>query len=147
MQDGDPFDLARFVSAQDAAYEGVVRELRAGRKTSPWMWFIFPQLRGLGTSPMATYYGITSLDEARAYLAHELLGARLVFCTARVLAARASSLREIFGTPDDRTFRSSMTLFAVASDGRHEPFEDALARVCDGEMDERTLELLAAAEA
>jgi uncharacterized protein (DUF1810 family) len=138
----DPFDLERFVTAQAATYERAERELQAGRKTSHWMWFVFPQLAGLGRSPMARRYAIGSLDEARAYLAHSLLGSRLIASTEAVLAAHGRSLAEIFGSPDDRKFRSSMTLFAVASDARHAAFEDALVRLCEGTMDECTLALL-----
>ena len=123
----DPFDLARFVEAQAPVYENALAELRAGRKRSHWMWFIFPQIRGLGISPTAQYYALSGLEEARAYLAHPLLGARLLACTAAVTAHRESGVSGIFGSPDDLKFRSSMTLFAaVAADPT--VFDAALAR-------------------
>ncbi|MBV8494067.1 MAG: DUF1810 domain-containing protein, partial [Alphaproteobacteria bacterium] len=109
MTAADPFDLARFIAAQDKVLTSVLAELRAGRKRSHWMWFVFPQLRGLGLSPTATFYGIGSLEEARAYLAHELLGERLRLCTEAVLERAGTSLHQIFGSPDDMKFRSSMT--------------------------------------
>ena len=137
----DPHDLARFVTAQAAVYEDVLAELRAGRKASHWMWFVFPQLRGLGSSPMAHRYGIASLDEARAYFRHPLLGPRLVECTKRMLGHRGRSAREILGPPDDLKLRSSMTLFAEASDD--EPsFREVLDLFYAGQPDERTLALL-----
>jgi uncharacterized protein (DUF1810 family) len=137
----DPFDLQRFVDAQADVYEDVHDELHAGRKTSHWMWFVFPQLRGLGHSPMAQHYGIASLDEARAYLAHPLLGERLRECTRLVLGVDGRNARAIFGSPDDFKFRSCMTLFGFAA-----PDEDVFAQALDrhfgGEPDPRTLELL-----
>jgi uncharacterized protein (DUF1810 family) len=111
----DPFDLQRFADAQASVIERVLAELAAGRKSSHWMWFVFPQRRGLGTSAMAQRYGIASLAEARAYAGHPLLGARLRQCTALVLQHPQRSAREIFGAPDDRKFHSSMTLFAHAA--------------------------------
>jgi uncharacterized protein (DUF1810 family) len=142
---GDLFDLDRFVKAQAPIYERVRAELGAGQKQSHWMWFVFPQLQGLGSSPRAVYYGIRSLKEARAYLAHPILGPRLDEATRLVLAVRDRSLQEIFGSPDDAKFRSSMTLFARAA----EPgslFEEALATSCAG-ADERTDALLKRAKA
>jgi uncharacterized protein (DUF1810 family) len=137
----DPFDLQRFVDAQADVYEDVHDELHAGRKTSHWMWFVFPQLRGLGHSPMAQHYGIASLDEARAYLAHPVLGERLRECTRLVLGVDGRNARAIFGSPDDFKFRSCMTLFGFAA-----PDEDVFAQALDrhfgGEPDPRTLELL-----
>ncbi|MBW0013021.1 DUF1810 domain-containing protein [Mycobacterium sp.] len=112
----DPFDLKRFVDAQDRVYDDVVDELRAGRKRSHWMWFVFPQLRGLGSSPMADRYGIASVDEARAYLRHDLLGPRLRECTRLVNEVQGRSAKQIFGSPDDLKLRSSMTLFARAAE-------------------------------
>src|ERR1700755_1240990 len=97
----DRYALERFVEAQERVYDAALGELRSGRKRSHWIWFVFPQLRGLGHSPTAQYYGISSRDEARAYLAHELLGARLRECTRLVMAIEGRSAREIFGTPDD----------------------------------------------
>ena len=137
----DPHDLQRFVDAQQPIYAQAVAELRAGRKRSHWMWFVFPQLRGLGHSSMATHYGIASRDEALAYLGHPLLGPRLVECTTLVLAVQGRSLNAILGSPDDLKFRSSMTLFAEVA-AAPDPFVDALDRFCDGERDARTLALL-----
>ncbi len=111
----DPFDLNRFVAAQELAYEQVCLELTAGAKTSHWMWFVFPQLEALGRSAMARRYGVKSREEAAAYLAHAVLGPRLVHCTQLVNAVQARTLHQIFGSPDDLKFRSCMTLFdAVA---------------------------------
>ncbi|MGB8209525.1 MAG: DUF1810 domain-containing protein, partial [Mycobacterium sp.] len=111
----DPFDLQRFVDAQARVYPTVLGELRVGRKRSHWIWFIFPQFAGLGSSPTAARYAISSLDEARAYLRHELLGPRLHECTQLVNAVQGRSIGEIFGSPDDLKVRSSMTLFARAT--------------------------------
>jgi len=140
----DPLDLGRFVRAQTPVFDTVVDELSAGQKRSHWMWFIFPQLRGLGRSSMAEFYGIGSLDEARTYLADPVLGPRLVLCTQTVLGVRDRNLRAIFGSPDDMKFRSSMTLFAQAVEAEESPFALALQRYCDGRMDEKTLARLAA---
>jgi len=118
MQDTDPFHLERFVAAQAPVFAAALAELRGGRKRSHWMWFVFPQLRGLGRSSMAEFYGIVSLAEARAYVAHPVLGPRLTLCAEAVLAIEGRSLREIFGSPDDVKFCSSMTLFSRAGRGR-----------------------------
>jgi uncharacterized protein (DUF1810 family) len=134
----DPFDLTRFVVAQAPVYRGVVEELRGGRKRGHWMWFVFPQLRGLGSSPTAVRYGISSLQEARAYLGHEVLGPRLYECTQLVNQVQDRSVTEIFGSPDDLKLRSSMTLFALATDDR-EDFTTLLQKYYRGEQDERTL--------
>lgn len=142
MSTADPFDLERFVTAQTPVFSTALAELKAGRKRSHWMWFIFPQLRGLGHSSMAQLYGISSLDEAQAYLGHALLGPRLVLCTETVLGSSATSLREIFGSPDDLKFRSSMTLFAVASADDEGLFQKALDHWCKGQLDEQTRRLL-----
>jgi uncharacterized protein (DUF1810 family) len=142
MSDADPFDLGRFVAAQAPAFETALAELKAGRKRSHWMWFVFPQLRGLGSSSMATFYGISSLEEARAYLAHAVLGPRLVRCTEAVLAIKNHSPHAIFGSPDDMKFHSSMTLFALAAGDGESPFRQALGRFWDGRMDGRTPALL-----
>ncbi len=138
----DALNLERFVDAQAPVFEMVVAELTAGRKRSHWMWFIFPQLRGLGHSPTAQFYAIASLAEARAYHAHPLLGPRLELCTRTVLESRARSLDELFGSPDDLKFRSCMTLFEIAAP-EVPLFARALDRWCAGERDDRTLELLA----
>ena len=135
------FDLARFVTAQQDVYAQALAELRAGRKQSHWMWFIFPQLAGLGHSPAARFYALASADEARAYLADELLGVRLRECVAAMLAHRGQPPEAILGGIDAIKLRSSMTLFeAVAEDPA--PFAEALAAFYDGARDDRTLELL-----
>ncbi|HXY65846.1 MAG TPA: DUF1810 domain-containing protein [Mycobacterium sp.] len=137
----DPFDLQRFVDAQARVYDDVLDELRVGRKRSHWIWFIFPQVAGLGSSPTAARYAISSLDEARAYLRHELLGPRLRECTQLVNAVQGRSVGEIFGYPDDLKVRSSMTLFAHATADNH-GFVHLLERYYDGEEDPLTLERL-----
>ena len=137
------FDLKRFVHAQAGVFDAVQAELRAGRKRSHWMWFVFPQLAGLGFSPTAQFYGITGRAEAKAYLAHPVLGPRLLDCTQAVLAVEDRSLYEIFGSPDDLKFRSSMTLFDAAGAGTASVFQEALVRYCGAEPDPRTLDLLA----
>ncbi len=137
----DPYDLHRFVEAQVGTYDAALAELVAGRKRNHWMWFIFPQARGLGHSPMAHRFGIASLREARAYLCHPVLGPRLVACTDAVMRQSPGTLHGIFGAPDDVKFCSSMTLFDLA-----EPaglYSAALARWCEGRADERTIALLA----
>lgn len=134
----DPFDLQRFVDAQAPVYERVLTELREGRKRSHWMWFVFPQIAGLGSSPMAQRYAIASRAEAAAYLAHPLLGPRLRECARLVTAAEGRSVHDIFGSPDDMKFRSSMTLFAeAAADDRD--FPAALDKYFGGEPDAATL--------
>jgi uncharacterized protein (DUF1810 family) len=138
----DPHDLHRFVEAQAPVYERVLAELRAGQKTSHWMWFVFPQIAGLGTSPMAKKFAIRSLDEARAYLAHEVLGPRLEECTKLVLAAQNRSISEILGYPDDMKFKSSMTLFAQAAGSAGSLFEAALQQFFGGDPDPLTLRAL-----
>jgi uncharacterized protein (DUF1810 family) len=138
----DPFDLQRFVDAQQRVYPTVVDELRSGHKRSHWIWFIFPQVAGLGSSPTAAKYAISSLDEARAYLRHELLGPRLRECTQLVNAVQGRSISAIFGSPDDMKVRSSMTLFARATDDNQD-FVRLLERYYDGEEDALTLQRLA----
>jgi len=134
-------DLDRFVSAQDSIYRQVVGELAAGRKRSHWMWFIFPQLSGLGSSAMAQRYALGGLAEARAYLAHPLLGARLRECSALVLAVQGATVHGIFGSPDNMKFHSSMTLFAQAAPD--EPlFRECLDKYFGGVPDQATLDLL-----
>jgi uncharacterized protein (DUF1810 family) len=137
----DPYHLQRFVDAQQGVFEQVSRELRAGRKTSHWMWFTFPQMGGLGRSAMAKKFAISSLEEAHAYLEHPLLGPRLRECTRLVNAVEGRSIGLIFGFPDDLKFRSSMTLFAEASQD-NQVFMDALARYFGGGMDRATIEAL-----
>ena len=134
----DPHNLHRFVEAQDSVIDDVLAELRAGQKRTHWMWFIFPQLRGLGHSPIAQEFAISSLQEGQAYLQHPVLGARLRECTQLVNAIEGRSISQIFGFPDDMKFRSCMTLFAHAtSDNRI--FQDALAKYFNGERDPATL--------
>ncbi|MEI6534522.1 MAG: DUF1810 domain-containing protein [Verrucomicrobiaceae bacterium] len=135
------FDLDRFVKAQDPVIQTVLQELRAGYKQTHWMWFVFPQLRGLGHSPTAQRYGIDDLAEARAYLEHAVLGARLQESVEVVLAVRGRTLHDIFGSPDDIKFRSSMTLFAIAG-GDGKLFQRSLDRYCGGQMDWATIDLL-----
>ena len=146
MTSYDDFDLERFVTAQAPVFETVLAELRAGCKRSHWMWFVFPQLRGLGHSSTARFYGISSIEEARAYLAHPLLGPRLDLCTRIVVTSKSSSLHAIFGSPDDMKFRSCVTLFSLATDNSDNPFRHALHRWCEGQPDEQTLVLLDAAQ-
>ena len=137
----EEFDLDRFVQAQEPVMAQVRQELAAGRKRSHWMWFVFPQLAGLGHSAMARRYAIASLAEARAYLEHPLLGSRLVGLTELVNQVKGRSIREIFGSPDDLKFHSSMTLFAYARPDVS-AFREALDRHFGGVMDNRTLEKL-----
>lgn len=137
----DIFDLQRFLAPQARDFERACQELSAGRKRSHWIWYIFPQLRGLAKSVRAYTYGITSLDEARAYLHHPVLGPRLKHSTQLVLAVKGRALSEIFGPPDDAKFCSSMSLFAKAADA--EPlFDRALQATCGGAYDPLTLMLL-----
>jgi uncharacterized protein (DUF1810 family) len=138
----DVGDLERFVEAQEPVYAQVRAELASGRKRTHWMWFVFPQLRGLGESPTSRHFAIASLDEARAYLGHPVLGPRLLECTRLVNAIEGRSLGEIFGFPDDLKFRSCMTLFAAAASAERAEFVAALEKYCDGELDGRTLALL-----
>jgi uncharacterized protein (DUF1810 family) len=138
----DPFNLDRFLKAQDPVLTQVRTELQAGRKRTDWMWFVFPQLAGLGHSAAAQRYALTSLEEARNYLAHLVLGPRLIECTAFVNAVEDRSAHQIFGTPDDLKFRSSMTLFALAQTDER-AFSDALRKYFYGVPDRLTTEKLA----
>jgi uncharacterized protein (DUF1810 family) len=137
----DPFNLQRFVDAQDSVFEEVCAELRAGRKQSHWMWFIFPQIKGLGHSSTAQYYAISSGQEAAAYLRHTVLGTRLRLCTQLTIDISKRSLLEIFGSPDDMKFCSSMTLFAHAT-ADNQLFLDAIQKYCSGAFDSLTLQRL-----
>jgi uncharacterized protein (DUF1810 family) len=137
----DPYELRRFVDAQEGIYDTVIDELAAGRKRSHWMWFVFPQLRGLGHSPTAVRFGISSADEARAYLAHELLGPRLRECARLVAQIEGRTAADVFGWPDDLKLRSSMTLFARATNDNAD-FVAVLKRFYDGKEDPATLALL-----
>ena len=139
--DGDPYDLQRFVDAQEPVYDAVISELTDGRKRGHWIWFVFPQLRGLGSSPTAVRYGISTREEAVAYLAHEVLGQRLRECTRLVSAINGRSIDEIFGWPDYLKVRSSMTLFARSTEDNAE-YLAVLEKFYDGEQDPVTVEAL-----
>ena len=137
----DPYDLARFVAAQTPAYERALQELRAGRKRTHWIWYVFPQIEGLGSSPTAQRFAIRSLEEAGAYARHPVLGPRLREAVAAVLSQPNRDARAVFGSPDDLKFRSCLTLFERAAD---EPglFAEALEAFYEGERDEETLRRL-----
>lgn len=137
----DPYNLRRFVDAQNPVYERVCAELRRGQKAGHWMWFIFPQLRGLGHSEMADWFGISSREEAEAYLRHPVLGPRLTECTGLVNLVEGRSIIQIFGYPDDLKFRSSMSLFALI-ESENRVFKDALGKYFGGELDRLTVERL-----
>jgi uncharacterized protein (DUF1810 family) len=137
----DPFDLRRFVVAQQDVYDTALNELRAGRKTSHWMWFIFPQIAGLGRSATAQKYAISSLAEAEAYLAHPVLGPRARECARVLIDLKGRTAPEVFGAVDAQKLRSSMTLFARAA-GKPSPFGEVLARYFDGTEDPATLQRL-----
>lgn len=139
--DNDPFDLNRFVEAQRDDYAEALAEIRRGRKESHWMWYIFPQFRGLGMSPTSQQYAIQSREEAAAYVQHELLGPRLKEIAAAALFVEGESAREIFGSPDDMKLKSCCTLFAAVSPPRS-VFEQLLDKYYNGERDDKTLRLL-----
>jgi uncharacterized protein (DUF1810 family) len=141
MTGDDPFDLQRFLDAQADSYDRAFAELRAGRKTSHWIWYVFPQLKGLGLSQASQFYGLSGLDEARAFLAHPVLGPRLRECVEAMLATGDSAADDVLGFTDAMKFRSSMTLFAKAAP-RDALFARALARFFNGEQDRKTLDLL-----
>ncbi|MBU2581587.1 MAG: DUF1810 domain-containing protein [Alphaproteobacteria bacterium] len=136
------YNLARFVEAQRPVYDDVRGELRAGCKRTHWMWFVFPQIAGLGHSPIARHFSIATIDEAKAFLAHPQLGPRLAECTRLTLGVSGKSAERIFGTPDWMKFRSSMTLFAEAASGAS-VFAEALEKYFNGEPDAATLAILA----
>ncbi|UPQ81659.1 DUF1810 domain-containing protein [Pseudomonas knackmussii] len=138
---GNPHDLQRFVEAQTPVYKRALEELRAGHKQSHWMWFVFPQVAGLGSSAMAQRYAISGVDEARAYLEHPLLGPRLHACAQAMLLHRDRSVRQILGSPDDLKLRSSMTLFAAVAP--EQPlFQQVLDTFFEGEADPKTMSRL-----
>jgi uncharacterized protein (DUF1810 family) len=141
---GDPHDLDRFVQAQEGDYDRALSEVRAGRKRSHWMWYIFPQYDGLGFSPTSRRYSIKSVAEAEAYLAHPVLGPRLTECAEAALRVEGRSALEVFGSPDDMKLRSCATLFAHVSPAGS-VFERLLSKYFDGQRDDRTLRLIAAA--
>lgn len=134
-------DLQRFLDAQQPVYTDALKELRAGRKRSHWMWFIFPQIEGLGRSETARFYALANMDAAKAYLAHPTLGQRLLDCTNTMLTHKRRTAHDILGSPDDLKFRSSMTLFMAASE-KGSPFERALQQFYGGEPDQATLSRL-----
>ncbi len=138
----DAYNLQRFLDAQEGVYDTVLSELRAGRKSSHWIWFIFPQIPGLGHSEMARQFAITLLDEAKAYLRHPILGPRLRACTQLVLEVNGRSAEEIFGYPDHLKFWSCMTLFLTTATV-NTLFKNALLKYFDGQPDQLTLDLLA----
>jgi uncharacterized protein (DUF1810 family) len=140
----DPYDLERFVQAQECDYAKALAEIQSGRKRSHWMWYIFPQVEGLGFSTMSRHYAVKGLDEAKAYLNHPVLGPRLVECAEAVLGVEGRSASQIFGSPDDVKLRSCATLFAcVAPAGS--VFERVIGKYFEGRSDERTLALLGTA--
>jgi uncharacterized protein (DUF1810 family) len=138
----EQYDLARFLKAQEYNYEDALAELKNGRKTSHWMWYVFPQIDGLGFSSTAKLYSIKSVEEAVAYLAHPVLGQRLRECTKAVLATKGRSASEIFGSPDDMKLKSSMTLFETVAEDDETLFSDILSKYYDGERDAKTLQIL-----
>ncbi|MDH3439373.1 MAG: DUF1810 domain-containing protein [Gammaproteobacteria bacterium] len=133
----DPYNLSRFVEAQEHDYADALAELKRGKKSRHWIWYIFPQIAGLGYSEMSQRYAISSVDEASAYIQHRILGARLVECTETVIAVNGKSAEEIFGSLDAAKFRSSMTLFAEVSSGS-DVFRQALVKYFDGKPDPLT---------
>ena len=135
----DRFNLQRFIEAQAGVHERVCAELRAGRKRSHWMWFVFPQIRALGSSEMAMMYAISGREEARAYLDHAVLGTRLRECAGIVVGLDGRSVEEIFGYPDDLKFHSSMTLFAEVGGSSESMFQEALEKYFGGKTDKATL--------
>lgn len=141
MKSSDPYELERFVKAQQLIYDQVLFELTNGEKRSHWMWFIFPQIEGLGHSSTSIYYSIKSLEEAQAYLSHPILGSRLVECAGILLQLEGKTASEIFGFPDDLKLRSSMTLFACAA-GEDSLFARMLDKYFSSQKDERTLKFI-----
>src|SRR5947209_2409130 len=139
----DPFDLARFLEAQRHVYSRALSEIRKGQKTSHWMWFIFPQIEGLGNSPNSVRYSIKSVNEARSYLGHPILGTRLIECSNAVLESSSSSAEYIFGDIDTQKLSSSMTLFDMVSADRDSVFLHVLTKYFDGRRDEKTVAILA----
>ena len=137
----DPYGLSRFIEAQDTDYEQALAEIRSGRKRSHWMWYVFPQFTGLGSSPTSSHYAIKSRDEAEAYLSHPILGRRLVECAEAVVQIRDRSALEVFGSPDDMKLRSSATLFASLSP-EGSVFHRLIDQHFDGRRDDRTIELM-----
>ena len=143
LSNQDPFYLQRFLEAQEGIYHAVLRELRSGQKRTHWMWFIFPQVDGLGMSETSRYYAIKSLAEAQAYLSHPILGVRLRECASILLTLEGRTAHAIFGSPDDRKLQSCMTLF-LSTSGESELFGSVLEKYYNGNKDSRTLEILEA---
>ena len=141
METNQPKSLVRFLDAQKGVYEKALNEIRKGRKTSHWIWFIFPQIKGLGTSPMAEYYGIENLDEAKAYLSNDILRERLLEISEVLLNLKENDPAVIFGYPDNLKLKSSMTLFALADPNCH-IFQSALDKFYDGKQDTATLKIV-----
>ena len=141
MNNTDTYNLSRFINAQEGVFESVLAELRNGQKRTHWMWFIFPQIDGLGQSTISRYYSIKSRDEARQYFKHPVLGVRLLKCAELLIAIEAKSASEIFGSPDDQKLKSSMTLFATVADSEA-VFVHVLEKYFDGKRDEKTISLL-----
>ena len=137
----DTYNLQRFIDAQEPIYEAVINELKLGRKSSHWMWYIFPQIKGLGRSRLAQEFAISSLEEADAYLANPILGSRLRECTQLVLNIDGRNIKEIFGYPDNLKFRSSMTVFSCTQKD-NQLFKDALLKHFEGRPDQLTLDIL-----
>jgi len=136
------YDLARFIEAQEETYPVALAEIKSGRKRTHWMWYIFPQLAGLGRSATSRFFGLEDLAEARAYLDHPVLGRRLLEITGELLTLNKTDAREIFGRPDDLKLKSSMTLFDVAAESHDNVFAKVLGKFFDGLRDEATLELI-----
>lgn len=136
------FNLERFLKAQESSYDIALQELNDGRKRSHWMWYIFPQLKALGYSETALYYGITDIEEAKCYLAQPILSARLVACCEAILLHKDKSALRILGDIDAMKLKSSMTLFALASDEENSVFHQVLTQFYDGKMDDKTKEIL-----
>jgi len=137
----DPYKLSRFIKAQDRVYSDVIEELRRGRKTGHWIWYVFPQIKGLGRSGRSRYYSISSIAEAAAYMAHPVLGRRLLKCTKLVLEVEGKTAEQIFGVLDAMKFRSSMTLFSAVKNG-NEVFQCAIDKYFDGVANDKTVRLL-----
>jgi uncharacterized protein (DUF1810 family) len=140
-ESSDPYDLNRFISAQEGVYDRALAELRDGQKRSHWMWYLFPQIEGLGHSPTTRHYSIKSLEEARQYLVHPVLGPRLKECVEAVLAVQGQTAADIFGHPDVWKLQSSMTLFALVSDPGS-IFDQVLDKYYEGKRDSKTLQIV-----
>lgn len=139
--DNDEYNLSRFIAAQQDTYKTAIAEIKSGQKRTHWMWFIFPQLKGLGHSSMASHYGVSGCDEARAYLAHELLGPRLIEVNQAMLLHHGRKAVDILGTPDHLKLRSSATLFSLGSE-KPSVFDEVIECFCGGRFDARTVELV-----